>query len=166
MPNYGLGQNPNWNPYSYYNFNANQAMPQMVPQQIPQQQQQQSQVYLVTKVKGLEGANAFPMGPNQQVFLLDETGLVAYYKETDAMGRVSIAPYYYNSPIAMQPKIEQPVEIQNDVKSDRVSDLQKELEALKERTAVLERCITHGKSNSGQSERKPESKHTDDSAVS
>lgn len=162
MPNYGLGQNPYWNPY--YNFNVNQAMPQMVPQQIPQQQQ--AQVYVVTKVKGLEGANAFPMGPNQQVFLLDETGLVAYYKETDAMGRVSIAPYYYNSPNAMQPKTEKPVEIQNDEKSDRVSDLQKELDALKERTAVLERCITHGKSNSGQSERKPESKHADDSAVS
>lgn len=47
----------------------------------------------VTRVSGRPGAEAFQMGPNSEVVLLDETQPVIWLKTTDGAGYPSLSPF-------------------------------------------------------------------------
>ena len=47
----------------------------------------------VTKVSGKNGAEAFQLGPNSSVLLLDETAPIVWLKTTDGAGYPTITPY-------------------------------------------------------------------------
>jgi len=47
----------------------------------------------VVTVNGNNGANAFSMGPNASVILLDESGKIAWFVKTDGAGYKSVAPF-------------------------------------------------------------------------
>lgn len=58
--------------------------PYMMPQ-VPQ--------YDIVKVNGANGANAFQMGPNSKILLLDENNPIVWYVETDGAGYKTVTPY-------------------------------------------------------------------------
>ena len=47
----------------------------------------------VIRVHGEQGANAFQMGPNSSVILLDETDPLIWFVQTDGAGFKTITPY-------------------------------------------------------------------------
>lgn len=47
----------------------------------------------VTKVSGRNGAEAFQLGPNSSVLLLDETAPLVWLKTTDGAGYPTLTPY-------------------------------------------------------------------------
>ena len=70
-----------YNPYqSQYNFT------QPMPSQMMQTQQ-------VTRVNGRNGAEAFRMGANSSVLLLDETEPIVWLKQTDGAGYPTLTAY-------------------------------------------------------------------------
>ena len=44
-------------------------------------------------VLGIEGAKAYPLGPNQEVFLMDSQDPIAYIKSADAFGKQTLRVY-------------------------------------------------------------------------
>lgn len=56
-----------------------------MPQALPQ--------YNVIQVNGENGANAFQMGPNSKVLLLDETAPLVWFVQTDGAGYKTVTPY-------------------------------------------------------------------------
>lgn len=49
--------------------------------------------YEVNKVHGENGADAFQMGPNSSVLLLDETAPIIWFVQTDSAGYKTKTPY-------------------------------------------------------------------------
>ncbi len=47
----------------------------------------------VVKVKGENGARAFPMGPNESAILLDEDNPMIWLAQTDGAGYKTVTPY-------------------------------------------------------------------------
>ena len=73
--------------------------------------------YEVIKVKGKPGVDAFHMGPNSSVLLLDETANIVWYVETDGAG------YKTATPFDVTPHVEQPPVNMNDI-LDRLGKLE------------------------------------------
>ena len=75
----GYSQNMNgmYNNYSYAQMSNQNMMPK----------------YEVIKVKGKPGVDAFHMGPNSSVLLLDETANIVWYVETDGAGYKTATPF-------------------------------------------------------------------------
>lgn len=91
----------------------------------------------VVRVHGEEGANAFAMGPNSSIILLDETEPAVWLKTTDGAGYATISGYDL---------------IPKGVKSEKKEEVQKPIEddfkvALLERLSSIERTLSeNGKS--------------------
>lgn len=66
--------NNNHAPYPYWNA-------PMMPQ------------YDIVKVNGENGANAFQMGPNSKILLLDESAPIVWFVQTDGAGYKTVTPY-------------------------------------------------------------------------
>ena len=49
--------------------------------------------YEVIKVHGREGANAFQMGPNSSLLLLDENDPIVWLAKTDGAGYKTVTPF-------------------------------------------------------------------------
>ena len=49
--------------------------------------------YEVVKVHGREGANAFQMGPNSSILLLDENDPIVWLAKTDGAGYKTVTPF-------------------------------------------------------------------------
>ncbi len=73
MNNY-INQTPNMSMYNGYN---NYRLP----------------TYEVIKVNGRGGANAFQMGPNSSILLLDETDNIVWLAQTDGAGYKTVTPF-------------------------------------------------------------------------
>ena len=63
---------------------------QTYPGQPMQQIQQPKQA---EKVNGRNGAMQYPMGPNSQAWILDESGLISWLILTDSAGYKTVTPY-------------------------------------------------------------------------
>lgn len=75
------------NNYSYNPYNpANNVAGINSPYQ-PRIQQE------VTKVNGMDGANAYPLSANSSVLLLDINNPIVYLKQSDGGGFCSVTPY-------------------------------------------------------------------------
>lgn len=100
--------NNNMNPYSY--------MPQV---QMPAPHME------VIRVNGENGVDAFQMGPNSSVLLLDETAPIVWLAQTDGAGYKTKTPYDI-SPHAPEPSPE--------IKSmdERLASIDKRLQAIEE----------------------------------
>lgn len=79
--NYG-GYNPQYQQYP--NWQSQPAVNDLVYRQAP---------LSFSYVLGIEGAKAFPLGPNQEVFLMDSQDPVAYIKSADAFGKQTLRVY-------------------------------------------------------------------------
>jgi len=75
----------NWN-NGLMNNNPYNFIPQIVPQPVLPH-------YEVIKVRGEGGADAFQMGPNSTVLLLDETAPIVWFVQTDGAGYKTKTPY-------------------------------------------------------------------------
>ena len=75
-------QNPFINPYGF-----GQQMPGQYMQPGIQQPKQ------AEKVNGRNGAMQYPMGPNSQAWILDESGLMSWLILTDSAGYKTVTPY-------------------------------------------------------------------------
>ena len=80
MYNYSNYLNNPYNPYSLGNATGINS---------PYQSQRQE----VTKVNGMDGANAYPLSANSSVLLLDINNPVVYLKQSDGGGFCSVTPY-------------------------------------------------------------------------
>lgn len=127
MYNYGNGQNPNMPPlYNYYNpMNYNSAV--MNTKNLPH--------YEVIRVNGRAGAEAFQMGENSSVLLLDETANIIWFAQTDGAGYKTLTPF------TITQYIEQPPVDVNDL-NDRVAQLENMIAEIKE-------AVSSGKPNTG-----------------
>lgn len=71
-----------------HNNNTNGWMPQMDywnNRRLPQ--------YDIIRVNGENGANAFQMGPNSKILLLDENAPIVWLVQTDGAGYKTVEPY-------------------------------------------------------------------------
>lgn len=113
-------------------MNNNMCAPLGVPQYLYWNQPQQ---YDIVKVNGENGANAFKMGPNSKILLLDENEPIIWFVQTDGAGYKTITPYDVTPH-----KTQQPVD----------------LNSLEARIASLEERL-NAKSNSGTGSKKRQS---------
>ena len=98
----------NYNPYGYNRFPT----------------------YEVIKVNGKPGVDAFQMGPNSSVLLLDETANIVWLAQTDGAG------YKTATPFDIVPHQEAP---QVDIKAidSRIQSIEAELKEMRDRYAKL-----------------------------
>lgn len=87
--------------------------------------------YEIIRVNGKPGVDAFQMGPNSSVLLLDETANLVWLAQTDGAGYKTATPFVL-SPYQEKP----PVDVNSLV--DRIASLEAELKEIKE---------SYGKSN-------------------
>lgn len=123
-----------------YNNNFPQNMYNNYPYAVQQNfQQQQLPHYEVIKVNGKPGVDAFQMGPNSSVLLLDETQNIVWFVQTDGAG------YKTPTPFAISPYVEKP---QIDVNA-----LNDEVNSLKAMVIELQNAIVNnqGVNNDGKS---------------
>ena len=97
----------NNNPYSY--------IPQL---------QVQAPHYEVNKVHGENGVDAFAMGPNSTVLLLDETDPIIWFVQTDSAGYKTKTPYDIS--------IHTPKPTVEDKMDERFASIDKRLKSLEE----------------------------------
>ena len=96
------------NPYSY----------------VPQIQMPAPHMEVIT-VKGENGVDAFQMGPNSTVLLLDETAPIVWFVQTDGAGYKTKTPYYIKAH-----EKEQPPDIKG--MDERLEAIDKRLQAIEE----------------------------------
>lgn len=123
------GRNQNISPYNYYNpMNFNQLNSNgMNIKNLPH--------YEVIRVNGRAGAEAFQMGENSSVLLLDETANIIWFAQTDGAGYKTLTPF------TITPYIEQqPVDI--NTLNDKVAQLENMIAEIKE-------AVSCGKPNTG-----------------
>lgn len=114
------------------NMNMNMNMPNSTTPVAPYywgQQNYNAPHYDIIKVNGENGANAFNLGPNSKVLLLDETAPIVWFVQTDGAGYKTVTPYSI-TPYQPIPPVD-------------VNDLAARLQALEEKV--------NAKSNSGTS---------------
>lgn len=99
-----------------YNNNFPQNMYNNYPYAVQQNFQQQLPHYEVIKVNGKPGVDAFQMGPNSSVLLLDETQDIVWLVQTDGAG------YKTPTPFAISPYVEKP-QVDVNVLNDEVNNL-------------------------------------------
>ena len=97
------------NPYNYMN-------------QVPQLQMPSPQMQVI-RVSGENGADAFQIGPNSSVLLLDETAPIVWLVQTDGAGYKTKTPYDI-----LPHKAEPSPEIKN--MDDRLDMIDKRLQAI------------------------------------
>ena len=103
-------QNPyNYNPYGFNRFPT----------------------YEVIKVNGKPGVDAFQMGPNSSVLLLDETANIVWLAQTDGAG------YKTATPFDIVPHQEAPQVDINAIDS-RIQSIEAELKEMRDRYAKLD----------------------------
>lgn len=73
-----------WNPQQYWPMQTNNTGTNPMP--VQNQQNMGSFAYCM----GIEGAKAFPIAPNQTVFLMDSNDPVAYIKSADMSGKQTL----------------------------------------------------------------------------
>lgn len=121
-----------------YNNSFPQNMYNNYPYAVQQNfQQQQLPHYEVIKVNGKPGVDAFQMGPNSSVLLLDETQNVVWFVQTDGAG------YKTPTPFTISPYVEKP---QIDVNA-----LNDEVNSLKAMVIELQNVIANTGDNNGKS---------------
>ena len=118
--------NQNMSPYNNYNrMNYSQFNNGMNMKNLPH--------YEVIRVNGRAGAEAFQMGENSSVLLLDETANIIWFAQTDGAGYKTLTPF------TITQYIEQPPVDVNDL-NDRVAQLENMIAEIKE-------AVGNGKSN-------------------
>ena len=128
MYNYYDGQNQNMSPYNNYGrMNYNPLNNGMNMKNLPH--------YEVIRVNGRAGAEAFQMGENSSVLLLDETANIIWFAQTDGAGYKSLTPFTITQYIE-QPKVD------INALNDKVSQLEDMIAEIKE-------AVSSGKSNTG-----------------
>lgn len=121
-----------------YNNSFPQNMYNNYPYAVQQNfQQQQLPHYEVIKVNGKPGVDAFQMGPNSSVLLLDETQNIVWFVQTDGAG------YKTPTPFTISPYVEKP---QIDVNA-----LNDEVNSLKAMVIELQNVIANTGDNNGKS---------------
>ena len=75
---------------------ANQAT-QVLPNATPQKH--------VTRVKGMEGANAYNLAPNSDDILLDMDAPIIYFVMTDGAGYKTVTPYDISAQAQALPRL-------------------------------------------------------------
>ena len=78
----------------------------------------------VIRVSGENGVDAFQMGPNSDVLLLDETAPIVWFVQTDGAGYKTKTPYNVT--------LRQPAPTQDEIMSDRFASIDKRLKTLEE----------------------------------
>lgn len=103
----------------YYD-NPNLQMQSMYRNYPYMQQQNVSQLphYEVIKVNGKNGVDAFQMGPNSSILLLDETTNVVWLAQTDGAGYktatpFTITPYEEKPPVDIQALYDKVINLEN-----------------------------------------------------
>lgn len=135
------------NPYGqppYYNAYANlQNNQQNFQQPQPQVQQQNAQQPIqvqsnIEYVNGIEGAKALILPPNAQKMLLDSDNPFFYIKTTDMQGKPTVKRFRYvdvdseqAQPKEETPKVKYATMEQLGQLSDRLNDLSKDIERMK-----------------------------------
>ena len=104
--------------YPYGNFNYNPYNVNRAP------------TYEVIKVNGKPGVDAFQMGPNSSVLLLDETANLVWLCQTDGAGYKTATPFTI-TPYAEKP----PVDV--NALSEKIQSIEKELTEMRENYAKL-----------------------------
>lgn len=133
------GQPPYYNAYA--NLQNNQQNFQQPQQQVPNPQAQ-PQTPLVQSnieyVNGIEGAKALILPPNAQKMLLDSDNPFFYIKTTDMQGKPTVKRFRYVDVDAEQaqpkeetPKVKYATMEQLGQLSDRLNDLSKDIERMK-----------------------------------
>lgn len=130
MNNYGymMPNMPNYYPAPF----SRQAQGQPLP---PPQME-------VIVVHGHGGADAFQMGPNSSVLLLDDTAPVVWLKKTDGAGYATLIDYDIT-------KREHPAEPDYNALMDRITKLEEALHAQSNSTATGT-CTAAGGAGSGE----------------
>ena len=107
-------QNPyNYNPYGFNRFPT----------------------YEVIKVNGKPGVDAFQMGPNSSVLLLDETANLVWLAQTDGAG------YKTATPFTITPFVEKPPVDMNAL-TEKIDSIEAELKELREMYAKSDTSST------------------------
>lgn len=107
-------QNPyNYNPYSFNRFPT----------------------YEVIKVNGKPGVDAFQMGPNSSILLLDETANLVWLAQTDGAG------YKTATPFTITPFVEKPPVDMNAL-TEKIDGIEAELKELREMYAKSDTSST------------------------
>ena len=104
--------------YPYGNYNYNPYNFTRIP------------TYEVIKVNGKPGVDAFQMGPNSSVLLLDETANLVWLAQTDGAGYKTATPFTI-TPYAEKP----PVDV--NALNDRIQSIENELKEMRENYAKL-----------------------------
>ena len=107
-------QNPyNYNPYGFNRFPT----------------------YEVIKVNGKPGVDAFQMGPNSSILLLDETANLVWLAQTDGAG------YKTATPFTITPFVEKPPVDMNAL-TEKIDNIEAELKELREMYAKSDTSST------------------------
>lgn len=107
-------QNPyNYNPYSFNRFPT----------------------YEVIKVNGKPGVDAFQMGPNSSILLLDETANLVWLAQTDGAG------YKTATPFTITPFVEKPP-VDVNALTEKIDGIEAELKELREMYAKSDTSST------------------------
>ena len=111
--NNGINWSTNQAPFSYQN-------PYM---QMPTLQMPAPQMH-VTRVSGENGVDAFQIGPNSDVLLLDETAPIVWFVQTDGAGYKTKTPYDIT--------VHTPAPTDMQIMDDRFASIDKRLKMLEE----------------------------------
>ena len=124
------------NPYQYYNpYQAYTPTQATVPQRSE-----------VVRVNGKAGAEAYQLGPNSQILLLDESAPVVWLKVTDGAGYPTVTGYNI-TPAKTEAEIEQS---KYDALEKRITDLEVAISESNHRSSESNTSKrAAGKSNTG-----------------
>lgn len=142
QPYTSMYQSPYGQPNPYFNnpYASMQNNQQSYQQQQPQMQNPQPTMQMqsnIEYVNGIEGAKAFILPPNTQKLLLDSDNSFFYIKTTDTQGKPTVKRFKYvdvdaeQSPKEETPKVKYATMEQLGQLSDRLNDLSKDIERMK-----------------------------------
>ena len=98
-------------------------MQQQPMMQMPTLQMPAPQMHVI-RVSGENGVDAFQMGPNSDVLLLDETAPIVWFVQTDGAG--------YKVKTAYDVSLHNPGPTETEIMSDRFASIDKRLKTLEE----------------------------------
>lgn len=116
----------NFNPYNpaFNQFSAQMAQQQLAQQRLMQMQPPAQQQNGLQFVNGRESVDAYMMGPNEKVILMDSNRARFYLKETDAAGMAKVTAYDF------QAATDAPEASQDFVTRTEFEELRKQYESL------------------------------------